>query len=150
MNIYSQIESEIKTIINKEKTNKTASLFKMMYWNLTQGHFIFSTFRFIATESQDHHWAQLVNWVYPVSEHPSPSVSPSSLLIMVWPVNWGLEPCRHSNIRKANNGREWNERDKMKGAYLRKELIRKSLDLKLCMLTSISLLKTHLRHAMIN
>lgn len=91
-----------------------------------------------------HHCTQLVNWVYPASEHPSPSVSPSSLPIMVWPVNWGLEPSRHSNITKANNGREWNERDKMKGAYLRRKLIRKSLNIKLCMLTTISPQKKHI------
>lgn len=82
--------------------------------------------------------------MYPASEHPSPSVSPSSLPIMVWPVNWGLEPSRHSNITKANNGREWNERDKMKGAYLRRKLIRKSLSIKLWMLTTISPQKKHI------
>lgn len=118
----------------------------MVYKNLTQGHFIICTFYavwFIATETRVHHCTQLVNWVYPVSEHPSPSVSPSSLPIMVWPVNWGLEPSRHSNITKANNGREWNKRDKMKGAYLRRELIRKSLDLKLWLHTSVSPQKKH-------
>lgn len=119
----------------------------MTYWNQAQGHFIictFYTFRLMVTETQVYHCTQLVNWVNPASEHPSPSVSPSSQPIMVWPVNWGLEPSRHSNITKANNGREWNKRDKMKGAYLRRELIRKSLDLELWMLTSITPQKKHI------
>lgn len=120
---------------------------------IAQGLFIICTFyafRFIATETRVHHCTQLVNWVFPASEHPSPSFSPSSPPIMVWPVNWGLEPSRHSNITKANNGREWNECDKMKRCLPKERADQEKPGIKsVTMYFNTPTQETHLRHVMI-